>query len=122
MHDAPLAAAAVALAFVDCINRRDLDGLTALMSADHRLEVFDEDPLVGRNANVDAWRGYFGAFPEYLIYAREISERDGVVAILGNHDYDYDPTRGAHSFCSSRSSCRHAPARGAAVICGWTPE
>jgi hypothetical protein len=54
---------AVAVRFVDHINRRDLDGLRRLLTADHRLEVFDEEPLVGQEANVDAWRGYFEAFP-----------------------------------------------------------
>jgi len=55
-----------------------------LMSWDHRLEVFVEDPLVGRDANTDAWRGYFDSFPNYLIYPHALSERDGSVAILGH--------------------------------------
>jgi hypothetical protein len=41
---------AVALGFIDCINRGDLDGLVALMSDDHRLEIFDEPPVVGVGA------------------------------------------------------------------------
>ena len=81
-----IAAAPVVVAnrFVDCINRRDLDGLAALMTADHRLEVFDEAPLVGRAANVDAWRGYFENFPRYRIHPHEVTDRAGSVAILGH--------------------------------------
>ena len=45
---------AVVLGFVDCINRGDLDGLVAMMSEDHRLEVFDEEPVVGRQGNAVA--------------------------------------------------------------------
>jgi hypothetical protein len=76
-------AVAVAVRFVDQINRRDLDGLRGLLTADHRLEVFDEEPLVGRDANTDAWRGYFEAFPHYVIYTDRLAERDGTVAIPG---------------------------------------
>jgi hypothetical protein len=64
------------------------------MSRDHALEVFDESPLAGREANTEAWRGYFDAFPRYLIHPHELSEvvvevageaaRDRVVAIVGH--------------------------------------
>jgi hypothetical protein len=80
----PLPAVAAAISFVDHINRRDLEGLGRLMSPDHRLEVFDETPLVGREANLSAWRGYFDAFPDYVIYPHQIAEADGVVTILGH--------------------------------------
>lgn len=76
--------AAVAAAFVDRINRRDLTGLAALMSDDHRLEVFDEEPLAGRDANADAWRGYFDAFPDYRIHPHRTAAGAGVAAVLGH--------------------------------------
>jgi ketosteroid isomerase-like protein len=79
-----LPAIAVAVGFVDCVNRGDLDGLASLLAEDHRLEVFDEAPLVGRDANVAAWRGYFEAFPEYVIYPARLAEVDGGAAILGS--------------------------------------
>ena len=84
MQHTPLSAVAIVVSFVDHINRRDLNGLVGLMSADHRLEIFDEDPLVGRDANAAGWRGYFYAFPDYLIHPHVISENDGTVAILGH--------------------------------------
>jgi hypothetical protein len=80
----PSPAVTVAVRFVDHINRRDLDGVRGLLTADHRLEVFDEEPLVGRDANTDAWRGYFEAFPRYVIYTDRLAERDGTVAIRGH--------------------------------------
>jgi ketosteroid isomerase-like protein len=73
-----------ARAFIDRINARDADGLAALMTDDHELIVFDESPLRGRDANVDAWRGYFRSFPQYVIWPHEAVERDGVVAVLGH--------------------------------------
>ena len=80
----PLPPVAVAVSFIDAINRRDLDALSALMNGDHRLEVFEEEPLVGKNANADAWRGYFDGFPRYVIYPHRIAETNGSVAILGH--------------------------------------
>jgi ketosteroid isomerase-like protein len=71
------------VSFLDCINRGDLDGLTALMTHDHTLAVLDEPPLVGRQANRDAWNGYFTAFPDYVIYPRQIATSGSAVAVLG---------------------------------------
>ena len=81
----PLPSVAVAVRFIDCVNRTDLDGLVATMTDDHRLEVFDEAPLVGREANATAWRGYFERFPDYVIYPHRIVEVTyATVAILGH--------------------------------------
>ena len=54
------------------------------MTEDHTLQVFDEAPLVGRAANVEAWRGYATAFPNYVIYPHQISERGNAIAVLGH--------------------------------------
>jgi hypothetical protein len=70
--------------FIGCINHGDIDGLNALMTDDHTLQVFDEAPLIGRLANVEAWRGYASAFPHYVIYPHEFSEWGDAVAVLGH--------------------------------------
>ncbi len=80
----PLPPVALAISFIDCINRRDLAALRDLLSPDHRLEVFDEQPLIGKRANAIAWRGYLDKFPDYVIYPRQMNERGGTVAILGH--------------------------------------
>ena len=55
------------------------------MSPDHRLQVFDEAPVVGRDVNERAWAGYFESFPSYLIYPHRIADiPGGVVATLGH--------------------------------------
>jgi hypothetical protein len=79
----PLPPTAAVLSFIDCINRGDVDGLGELMSDDHALTVLDEAPLVGRAANIDAWRGYFTSFPTYVIYPSAMAEADATVAVLG---------------------------------------
>ena len=72
--------------FIHYINHGDVDRLGELMTDDHTLCVFDEPTLVGRAANVDAWRGYASGFPDYVIYPERIAECDGTVAVLGTHN------------------------------------
>jgi ketosteroid isomerase-like protein len=75
---------ALAVSFVDAVNRADVDALGALMTDDHRLVVFDEPPLVGREANVDAWQGYVDSYPTYVIHPHQLAAVDGRVAVLGH--------------------------------------
>ena len=76
---------AAVVGFIDRINRGDVGGLGELMTGDHELAVFEEDPLSGRAANMEAWAGYSAACPNYVTYPRAITEpRDGCVAVLGH--------------------------------------
>ena len=75
----------LALAFVSCINLGDVPGRVALMTPDHRLQIFDEPPVVGRDANERAWTGYLESFPSYSIYPHQIADcGDGIAAGLGH--------------------------------------
>jgi SnoaL-like domain len=74
----------VVLSFIDCINQRDVQGLGRLMTDDHELTVFDEAALIGREANLAAWRGYVESYPAYVISPHRLAERAGVVAVLGH--------------------------------------
>jgi ketosteroid isomerase-like protein len=80
----PLPPVAAVVGFIDCINRGDVAGLTALMTEDHELLVLDEPPVTGRAANAAAWQGYATSFPDYVIYPHQITERNGRVAVLGD--------------------------------------
>lgn len=79
----PLPPLAVVLSFIDRINRTDLVGLMQLMTADHSLRVLGELPVVGRDANEKAWRGYMGSFPAYVIYPMRLVADGDRVAVLG---------------------------------------
>ena len=72
--------------FVDCINRGDVAGLGALMTDDHELRVFDEEPLpreAGERRR--AWHGYAAAFPGvHHRRARRSPSATAVVAVLGH--------------------------------------
>jgi ketosteroid isomerase-like protein len=84
MREQPLPAVAAVIGFIDAINRGDVDRLGELMTEDHHLHVFDEPPVRGRTANIEAWRGYVTAFPAYVIYPHRVTEHDGEVAVLGH--------------------------------------
>ncbi len=91
---------AAVISFIDRINHGDADGLGALMTGDHKLVVFGEQPLRGRAANIEAWRGYTSAFPHYVIYPRAIAEPGGGrVAVLGH-------TTGSHLGLSDQEERR----------------
>jgi ketosteroid isomerase-like protein len=72
------------MSFIDCINRGDVDGLGRLMSEDHTLQVFDEPALIGREANLAAWRGYVESYPGYRIHPHATAALAGLVAVLGH--------------------------------------
>jgi len=74
---------AAVVEFVACINRGDLEGLVALMTEDHELQIEGAAPLRGPGRNRAGWAGYFSAYPDYVIHPEQIAERDGTVAVLG---------------------------------------
>jgi ketosteroid isomerase-like protein len=80
----PLPPVAAAIGFIDAINRGDVDRLVALMSPGHRLQVLQELPVTGREANRDAWNGYVTAFPDYVIYPDHLVHRGDDVFVLGS--------------------------------------
>jgi ketosteroid isomerase-like protein len=80
----PLPPVAVVIGFIDAINRGDVDRLAALMSPGHRLQVLQELPVTGREANRDAWNGYVTAFPDYVIYPDYLVDRGDDVLVLGS--------------------------------------
>src|SRR5689334_17541337 len=56
---------AVAVAFNDSINGRDVDGLAGLMTDDHTFVDTEGGSVAGRRDCLDAWRGFFDSFPDY---------------------------------------------------------
>jgi hypothetical protein len=77
-------AVAAVVSFIDAINRGDVAHLASLMTEDHRLQVFDESPLDGKEANIDGWRGYTSSFPDYVIYPHHLVAQNAEVIVLGH--------------------------------------
>jgi ketosteroid isomerase-like protein len=78
---------AVVVAFNDAINRRDLAALTDLMHDDHRFIDATGASLDGKAACVDAWRGFFEAYPDYRNVFDEVhGDPEGIVHVRGRSE------------------------------------
>jgi ketosteroid isomerase-like protein len=92
-------AEAIVRAFNNCINRRDLDGLAALMTDDHRLIDPTGNTVSGRQACLKAWDGFFLAFPDY------------------RNNFDQIFARGDGDHCRELNLLRCALGRSGALAC-----
>ena len=88
MSDA--AAKSIVTSFNDCIGRRDITGLSSLMTDDHVFIDTANNSISGKNCCLVAWKSFFAAFPNY----RNIFEQ---VLILGDHAVIV-----GHSVCADR--------------------
>lgn len=69
--------------FNAAINDRDLDGLAPVMSDEHMFVDTQGGTVRGKQACLEAWRGFFAAFPDYRNTFTELTARDDVVAVAG---------------------------------------
>jgi protein-S-isoprenylcysteine O-methyltransferase Ste14/ketosteroid isomerase-like protein len=70
------------LAFNDAITERDLAALGSLMTEDHTFIDSDGNVISGRDEVLDAWRGFFEAFPDYRnVWTSVAVEGESVVAL-----------------------------------------
>jgi ketosteroid isomerase-like protein len=67
--------------FNDCISRRDLDGLSKLMTEDHVFVDAANNVVSGKERCLSAWRGFFAAFPDYRNVFQRVSV-DGAEAVI----------------------------------------
>lgn len=79
----------VALAFVDAINRHDVDALVALMTKDHCFVDGLGQVVSGREQMKNGWIGYFRWFPDYSIKLDQSLSKDNVVALFGSAQGTY---------------------------------
>ncbi|MFG2297981.1 nuclear transport factor 2 family protein [Streptomyces sp. NPDC048603] len=84
------------------ITARDLTGLGALMSEDHTFVDPAGTVVSGRRACLEAWRGFFAAFPGYRNVFESVTADHEVVSAAG------------HSECSDPRLA--GPARWAATV------
>jgi ketosteroid isomerase-like protein len=78
--------AALVTRFNDCINSRDLDGLGRLMSDDHIFIDTAGDAVTGKPACLEAWSGFFEAYPSYRNIFDSVREKDGLVTVTGRSE------------------------------------
>lgn len=73
----------IALAFVERINRGDLDALVSLMTEDHAFIDYDGTVQRGREVMREAFRDYFASLPEYKIHLSRAVTMGNVVVLIG---------------------------------------
>jgi ketosteroid isomerase-like protein len=73
----------VVVRFNDCINARDIEGLSRLMTSDHVFMDSSGNSVVGKQACVNAWKSFFAAFPDYQNLFDRFRMTEDVVAIAG---------------------------------------
>jgi ketosteroid isomerase-like protein len=73
---------APAIAFNEAINRRDLHSLSRLMTDDHTFIDSDDNVLAGKEEVLNAWEGFFDAFPDYRNeWSKVIPTGDALTAV-----------------------------------------
>ena len=73
----------IVLAFVDAINRKDVDKLCGLMTNDHLFVDSLGTAVNGKGAMRKGWIGYFYMIPDFTISCSETIERGNVVGLFG---------------------------------------
>ena len=74
---------AVVLRFNDCINARDIAGLSRIMTDDHVFIDAADNRLFGKPGCLRAWRGFFAAFPDYRNHFAQFVANEGLVVVTG---------------------------------------
>jgi uncharacterized protein (TIGR02246 family) len=95
----------IVVQFNQAINTQDLDGLVALMTEDHAFIDSSGASEQGREAMRSAWKGFFGAYPDYRNVFEQIETKGDSVVIRG------------HSICSNEPAL-DGPAIWAATLRG----
>ena len=85
----------VAQAFVRAINRKDVDGLVALMAPKYRFVDSLGVAVVGREKMRAGWAAYFKMVPDYCIAVEEIFSDGPVAMLLGVAEGTYAPNGAA---------------------------
>ena len=70
--------------FLERLNKRDIDGMAALMSEDHMFVDSLGNAIRGRETMRSGWRGYFAMCPDYRITCEHMLGDGLVVVALGS--------------------------------------
>lgn len=80
--------------FNEAINRRDLDRMVALMSADHVFIDSAGSEVKGRAQMEKNWAGFFEQFPDYRNVFEQTYVRGGSVFVVGRSECSFAPLAG----------------------------
>jgi ketosteroid isomerase-like protein len=81
----------VAMRFVEAVNGRSTGALTSLLAEDHVFVDSTDGRVTGREANRNAWIGYFVMIPDYRIAVEKVLEEGDTVVLLGTAEGTFAP-------------------------------
>jgi hypothetical protein len=80
--------------FNECINNRDLDGLSDLMAGYYVFIDSSSNVQKGKELNIKGWADFFDLYPDYVNHFQLIESRDNLVLVIGYSTCAYDPLDG----------------------------
>lgn len=74
----------IVIEFNNCINSRDIDGLSRLLADDYVFIDSENTAREGKQTGINDWSEFFRMFPDYMNNFDEFIEKEDMIIILGN--------------------------------------
>ena len=84
----------IVLQFNECINNRDLDGLSHLMADDYVFIDSTNDVQIGKENSIQGWARFFDQFPDYLNHFTTLESKDNCVLVIGHSTCSHEGLHG----------------------------
>ena len=84
----------IVLQFNECINNRDIDGLSSLMAEDNVFIDSSNKVHSGKGLNINSWLDFFDQFPDYFNHFLVIESRGDLVLVTDYSTCSYKPLDG----------------------------
>jgi ketosteroid isomerase-like protein len=91
------------IAFNAAINRRDLDSLRELMADGHAFIDSDDNVLAGKAEVLEAWKGFFSAFPDYRNDWSRVIRVGGTLIAVGRSVCSTEPALAGPALWTART-------------------
>jgi ketosteroid isomerase-like protein len=92
------------IAFNEAINRRDIESLGELMTDGHAFVDSDAKVLAGKEEVLEAWEGFFGAFPDYRNDWTKVIPTGGGLIALGRSVCSTEPALDGPAIWTARTA------------------
>ncbi|MBN2229234.1 MAG: nuclear transport factor 2 family protein [Candidatus Thorarchaeota archaeon] len=85
---------ATALWFNEHIDKRNLEGLSSLMTENHTFIDSSNDAFVGKERMTQGWQDFFTKYPDYRNIFERVEIRNDIVVMIGYSTCSYAPLDG----------------------------
>jgi ketosteroid isomerase-like protein len=82
------------LKFNECINNRDIEGLSKLMTEDHVFIDSSDDIHRGKESLIKGWADFFNQYPDYLNHFSVVESRGDLVLVIGQSTCSFESLDG----------------------------